>query len=67
MRYYVVADTHGFFTEMIDALNEKGFFEDNEPHNITFSCMDGYPVRQVAMAVERRIICLCRIGETQAR
>ena len=34
MRYYVVADTHGFFTEMIDALNEKGFFEDNEPHKL---------------------------------
>lgn len=23
MRYYVVADIHGFFTEMIDALNGK--------------------------------------------
>lgn len=34
MRYYVVADTHGFFTEMIDALNGKGFFEDNEPHKL---------------------------------
>ena len=34
MRYYVVADTHGFFTEMIDALIEKGFFEDNEPHKL---------------------------------
>ncbi len=34
MRYYVVADPHGFFTEMKTALEEKGFFSDTEPHKL---------------------------------
>ena len=34
MRYYVVADVHGFYTELIAALTDKGFFEDKEPHKI---------------------------------
>ncbi len=34
MRYYVVADPHGFFTEMKTALEEKGFFSDAEPHKL---------------------------------
>ena len=34
MRYYVVADVHGFYTELIAALTEKGFFEDKEPHKL---------------------------------
>ncbi len=34
MKYYVVADVHGFYTELITALTEKGFFEDKEPHKL---------------------------------
>lgn len=34
MRYYVVADIHGFFTELKAALTEKGFYEDKEPHKL---------------------------------
>lgn len=34
MKYYVVSDVHGFYTEMIAALKEKGFFEDTEPHKL---------------------------------
>lgn len=34
MRYYVVADVHGFYTEMISALSEKGYFEDKSPHKL---------------------------------
>ena len=34
MKYYVVADVHGFFTELKSALTEKGFFEDKEPHKL---------------------------------
>ena len=34
MRYYVVADVHGFYTELIAALTEKGFFEDEEPRKL---------------------------------
>lgn len=31
MRIYVVADVHGFYSELIKALKEKGWFEDNGP------------------------------------
>lgn len=34
MKYYVVADPHGFYTEMKAALDEKGFFTDAEPHRL---------------------------------
>ena len=34
MKYYVVSDVHGFYTEMIDALDKKGFFKDNSPHTL---------------------------------
>ena len=34
MKYYVVADIHGFFDELITALDEKGFFTDAEPHKL---------------------------------
>ncbi len=32
MRYYVVADIHGFFSELRKALLYAGFFADSEPH-----------------------------------
>lgn len=34
MKYYVISDVHGFYTEMIKALIEKGFFEDTELHKL---------------------------------
>ena len=34
MRYYVVADVHGFYSELQAALTEKGFYEDKEPHKL---------------------------------
>lgn len=34
MKYYVVSDVHGFFSQMKQALQEKGFFEDKEPHKL---------------------------------
>ena len=34
MRYYVVADPHGFYTELIDALKDKGYFDDTSPHKL---------------------------------
>lgn len=34
MKYYVVADVHGFYDETITALTEKGFFEDKSPHKL---------------------------------
>lgn len=34
MKYYVVSDIHGFYNELIESLNEKGFFNDTEPHKL---------------------------------
>ncbi len=34
MKYYVVADIHGFYTPLMVALKEQGFFEDKEPHKL---------------------------------
>ena len=34
MRYYAVADVHGYYTQLIDALKDKGFFEDEEPRKL---------------------------------
>ena len=31
-RYFVVADVHGFYDEMMDALNKEGFEKDNPSH-----------------------------------
>lgn len=34
MKYYVTADVHGFFTQMITALEKTGFFADTTPHRL---------------------------------
>lgn len=34
MKYYVVSDVHGFFSLLKQVLQEKGFFEDKEPHKL---------------------------------
>lgn len=34
MKYYVVADVHGFYTELMSVLKEKGYFEDKNPHKL---------------------------------
>lgn len=34
MKYYVVSDIHGFYSELIEALTENGYFSDTEPHKL---------------------------------
>jgi len=34
MRYYVVSDVHGFYSQMTESLTEAGFFTDTEPHKL---------------------------------
>lgn len=34
MKYYVVSDCHSFYSELIKALTDKGFFTDTEPHKL---------------------------------
>lgn len=41
MRYYVTADVHGYFSELKNALEDNGFFEDQEPHKLIV-CGDLY-------------------------
>lgn len=34
MKYYVVADIHGFYDQMVEALTEKGYYTDEAPHKL---------------------------------
>lgn len=34
MRYYVVADVHGYYDELIEALSNSGYFNDQEAHKL---------------------------------
>lgn len=34
MKYYVLSDVHGYFSLMKQVLEEKGFFDDKEPHKL---------------------------------
>jgi len=34
MKYYVISDIHGFYTPMIKALIDAGYFEDKAPHKL---------------------------------
>lgn len=34
MKYYVVSDIHGFYSELIKSLTESGYFSDTEPHKL---------------------------------
>lgn len=62
MKYYVVADVHGFFTELQTALNEKGFFEDKEPHKLIV-CGDLFDRGNEAVKVQDFILDLLRKDE----
>lgn len=57
MKYYVVADPHGFYTELREALNEKGFFSDVEPHKLIV-CGDLMDRGQEALAMQDFILDL---------
>ncbi len=57
MRYYVVADPHGFFTELKTALEEKGFFSDPEPHKLII-CGDLFDRGSEALAMQDFVLDL---------
>jgi len=62
MRYYVVADVHGFYTEMISALKEKGYFEDKSPHKLII-CGDLFDRGREAKEMQRFILELLEKDE----
>lgn len=57
MKYYVTADIHGYFSELKEALAEKGFFEDTSSHKLII-CGDLYDRDQEAKALQEFILDL---------
>ncbi len=62
MRYYVVADVHGFYKEMEKALKEKGFFTDTEPKKLIV-CGDLFDRGSEAVKVQDFILDLMEKDE----
>ncbi len=62
MRYYVVADVHGFYDEMIAALKEEGFFEDQAPHKLII-CGDLFDRGRQAKEMQAFVLDLLRKNE----
>jgi len=57
MRYYVTADVHSYFSELKDALADKGFFEDQNPHKLIV-CGDLYDRGTEALELQTFILDL---------
>ena len=57
MKYYVVADVHGFFDAFQTALAEQGFFSDPEPHKLIV-CGDLFDRGPQALQVQEFLLDL---------
>lgn len=62
MKYFVISDVHGFYDEMIDALNKAGF-DRNSPEHTLISCGDNFDrggqsiqVWNFLMSLERKVL-----------
>lgn len=62
MKYYVVADVHGFYSELITALNEKVFFNDNSPRKLVV-CGDVFDRGKEAIELQDFIVDLMEKSE----
>lgn len=62
MRYYVVSDVHGYFSLMKQALQEKGFFDDKEPHKLIL-CGDMLDRGKEALEMQEFMINLLHNNE----
>ena len=62
MKYYVVSDIHGFYTPMVEALTEAGFFEDKEPHKLIV-CGDMFDRGLTALKVQEFMLDLLNRDE----
>lgn len=62
MKYYVVADVHGFYTEMRKALDEKGFFCDDRPYKLIV-CGDLFDRGSEALQMQDFILDLIKKDE----
>ena len=59
MKYYVVADPHGYYTYLMEALKEKGYFEDKEPHKLII-CGDIFDRGEEAKEMEKFVLDLIK-------
>ena len=57
MKYYVTADTHGFFDELQEALDREGFFTDAKPHKLIV-CGDLFDRGAQALQLQQFILDL---------
>lgn len=62
MKYYVVADVHGFYSSLIDSLKEKGYFVDKEPHKLIV-CGDLFDRGEEAIKLQQFIVDLINKDE----
>ncbi len=62
MKYYVVADVHGFYGPLKAVLEEKGFFDDPQPHKLIV-CGDLFDRGQEAVQLQQFILDLMRQDE----
>lgn len=62
MKYYVVADTRGYYTALKKALEEKGFFEDTTPHKLVI-CGDLFDRGSEARVLQDFIVDLLNKDE----
>lgn len=62
MKYYVTADIHGYFTELIQALKENNFFIDKKPHKLII-CGDLFDRGKEALKLEEFINDLIKKDE----
>lgn len=62
MKYYVVADIHGFYDVLITALSEKGYFADTEPHKLII-CGDLFDRGKQSKEMQEFVIELLRRDE----
>lgn len=62
MRYYVTADVHGYFSELKDALNKMGYFDDPKPHQLII-CGDLFDRGNEAEALQSFVLDLMKKDE----
>lgn len=62
MKYYVVSDVHGYYTQLMTALEEKGFFKDEGEHKLIV-CGDLFDRGMEAKELQEFILYLMETDE----
>lgn len=59
MKYYVVADPHGYYSALTEALEDSGFFQDTDPHKLII-CGDLFDRGSEAAALQQFVLDLMK-------